>query len=421
MKSLTVTLWNIQGIKSSSFGFKTTALEFKKNIKNMDIIILQETWCRNGEMTLCPTGYCEIVISSRKHSKVTRGRDSGGIIIWYKTEIANFITTSKIEESHVWLKINKKLTQTESDIFLCALYIPPSESPYYNEEIFENLHSQINDFQAQGKVLICGDLNARTGSLPDFTSDDGNNHILGSSFPQDLMNLHFRNTSDKIINKNGKSLIELCKNLGLYMLNGRVRGDSFGRYTYSSSLGSSTVDYMITDLDPFTFRAFTVKPLTPLSDHSQITVYFKIIKNTSIFTRPSKLYNIREKYKWTENSKEDYLKAICHPQVSPLIETFLNNTYPYNKECVNYAVESLNNIFNHTASISCLKTTNRIAKKMKNGLIEIAKPLERMSGFCQTKSTDALMTLVYDLIISTSSKNIKTHSERRENSSPKIS
>ena len=74
MKSLTVTLWNIQGIKSSSFGFKTTALEFKKNIKNMDIIILQETWCRNGEMTLCPTGYCEIVISSRKHAKVTRGR-----------------------------------------------------------------------------------------------------------------------------------------------------------------------------------------------------------------------------------------------------------------------------------------------------------------------------------------------------------
>ena len=52
---------------------------------------------------------------------------------------------------------------------------------------------------------------------------------------------------------------------------------------------------------------------------------------------------------------------------------------------------------------------------MKNGLIEIAKPLERMSGFCQTKSTDALMTLVYDLIISTSSKNKKnTLRKKRE-------
>ena len=40
----------------------------------------------------------------------------------------------------------------------------------------------------------------------------------------------------------------------------------------------------------------------------------------------------------------------------------MNNTYPYNKEGVNYAVESLNNIFNHTASISCLKTTNRTHK-----------------------------------------------------------
>lgn len=98
-------------------------MEFKENINNMDIIILQETWCKTDEATLCPTGYCEVAVSSRKHKKVTRGRDSGGIIIWYKTEIAKYITAIKKEESHIWLKINKILTQTENNIFLCALYI----------------------------------------------------------------------------------------------------------------------------------------------------------------------------------------------------------------------------------------------------------------------------------------------------------
>jgi hypothetical protein len=37
---------------------------------------------------------------------------------------------------------------------------------------------------------------------------------------------------------------------GINMVNGRLRGDSYDRYTYSSSLGSSTVDYFITDLNP---------------------------------------------------------------------------------------------------------------------------------------------------------------------------
>ncbi len=240
----------------------------------MDIIILQETWRKTDEVTLCPPGYCEIFLSSRKHEKITRGRDSGGIIIWHKQEIDKYIQTIKKEESHIWLKINKHLTQTTKDVFLCAVYIPPSESPYYNEEIFESLHSEINHFQAQGSVLICGDLNARTGSLPDYTTDNGNNYIFGQSFPQNTVNFP-RNNSDEQVNKNGKLLLELCRSLGLYLVNGRVRGDSLGRYTYSSFHGCSTVDYMITDLDSFSFRAFTVKPLTPLSDHSQITLYLK--------------------------------------------------------------------------------------------------------------------------------------------------
>ncbi len=182
MKPLTITLWNIQGINSSSLGCKTKTLDFKKSVLDIDIIILQETWRRTDEVSLCPPGYREISISSQKHAEITRGRDSGGTIIWYKIEIAKYIQIIKKEETHIWIKIDNQLNQTTKDIFLCALYIPPSESPYYNENIFETLHSEINHFQAQGSVLVCGDLNARTGSLPDYTTDSGNNYIFGQSF-----------------------------------------------------------------------------------------------------------------------------------------------------------------------------------------------------------------------------------------------
>ncbi len=51
--------------------------------------------------------------------------------------------------------------------------------------------------------------------------------------------------------------------MGLYIVNGRTKGDSLGRLTYCSYLGSSTVDYAITDLDQSQINYFTVMPQLP--------------------------------------------------------------------------------------------------------------------------------------------------------------
>ena len=58
-----------------------------------------------------------------------------------------------------------------------------------------------------------------------------------------------RQNYDKTTNRNGSQLLLFCCTLELYIVNGRLRGD-YGRYTYSSSLGSCTVDYFITELNP---------------------------------------------------------------------------------------------------------------------------------------------------------------------------
>jgi hypothetical protein len=65
------------------------------------------------------------------------------------------------------------MISAEKNVLLCATYITPLESPYLNEDSFSILEGEINHFQAQGHVLVCGDLNARTGQESDILSTRG--------------------------------------------------------------------------------------------------------------------------------------------------------------------------------------------------------------------------------------------------------
>ena len=105
-------MWNIQGLNWSTFRLKSLALEFNTNLKDVDVIILQETWCKADIVTDCPTGYREEIVPSQKYSSVYRGRDSGGLIIWYKSKLQNLIDPLKmgkyhLVEYHIWLKLKK--------------------------------------------------------------------------------------------------------------------------------------------------------------------------------------------------------------------------------------------------------------------------------------------------------------------------
>ncbi len=170
-----------------------------------------------------------------------------------------------------------------------------------------------------GKRAHLRDLNARTGLQPDFPDTQGSKYINNklTVINNTFSHIH-RNNHDHTVNKNGKDLLQLCRSLGLYIINGRLRGDTLGRFTFCSPLGNSTVDYMITDIDPSSLRSFTVRELTPLSNHSQITAYLKKTEN-NINTKPSKLYNIRKPYRWAENSAEEYQKALSSSQKIALI------------------------------------------------------------------------------------------------------
>ena len=83
------------------------------------------------------------------------------------------------------------------------------------------LKDEISHYQAQGSVLICGDLNARTGIETDSVTSEGDKHIPGQiSIP--LPPHPHRNNFDKTVNKSRNRLLLLCQTLHLYVDNSRL-------------------------------------------------------------------------------------------------------------------------------------------------------------------------------------------------------
>ena len=88
---------------------------------------------------------------------------------------------------------------------MCAIYIPLIESPYFNEGIFSTIEEEVSHFQAQGSVLITGDLNARSGEELDFTSTECDSYITGANLNFPI--LPNRDTYNKNTNKNRKQVL----------------------------------------------------------------------------------------------------------------------------------------------------------------------------------------------------------------------
>ena len=118
------------------------------------------------------------------------------------------------------------------DLYLCGICIPPLNSTHYNNE-YEHLESEINLLTDKGKILIMGDYNSRTSTGVDFISDDEVSQHMSDILPENYKSDIYlsRKSQDKILNSQGKELLNLCASAQLRMLNGRYVGDILGNMT----------------------------------------------------------------------------------------------------------------------------------------------------------------------------------------------
>ena len=111
------------------------------------------------------------------------------------------------------------------------------------------MENDIADFQPKGPVILLGDFNSRTDKYDDHITIDSDNFIANTS--ENCFIPKQRNNYDNNLNSHGKNLLQICKDLDLRTINGRVRGDTMGNIAYHGRIGVSTVDYVICDPSSF--------------------------------------------------------------------------------------------------------------------------------------------------------------------------
>ncbi|CAG2247273.1 unnamed protein product [Mytilus edulis] len=188
---------------------------------------------------------------------------SGGICVYVKEYICNYVHVRDpfTCSSHcvLWFTIDDKLLFQKT--LFGVVYIPPDGSLYSSVDMFNEIENVINESDLQ--VCLLGDFNAHCSNCNEYVDID--NNILDfcnvPNIEQSLVNnLHIleecgipvvRQSQDKHkVDKYGKKLLELCRSLELFFVNGRVGNDKDIGLT---TCNNSVIDYAI--VSPNLFRS----------------------------------------------------------------------------------------------------------------------------------------------------------------------
>ena len=88
-----------------------------------------------------------------------------------------------------------------TDVILVGMYIPPSNSSYFNEKYFQNLDTIYNTYN-KCQLLIMGDLNCRVGIPPDTTVNTNGSRLMKWLYDKELLILNGYKSESKTFESN---------------------------------------------------------------------------------------------------------------------------------------------------------------------------------------------------------------------------
>ena len=122
---MNVLAWNINGLKR-----KIVDEDFIDFITNYDLIFLNETWISKHEtLNFDIPGFCCELIAGNKARNTTKGRYSGGIAFYYRSELKQYVNVlHKNQAGILWIKVSSELFPFDQDVYICHIYVPPNDS-----------------------------------------------------------------------------------------------------------------------------------------------------------------------------------------------------------------------------------------------------------------------------------------------------
>ena len=411
IKKLVIGSWNINRISD-----KVDDIDFLNVIKQYDIIALNETWLSPDE-NIEVDGY--YAYSSSRNKSTSAFSYSGGIAFLIKNSFKKCIKIIDYRSDFiVWIKIESKYTNLGKDLYIAAVYIPPANSSYYLKKPepnpFEELESCVNKYLSKGEVLIIGDLNARTGRLPDFIVNDSSKYLpikdQGLPYPTDLP-MSPRLNEDKVVNSFGRKLTEMCQSVGLRILNGRKMGDLHGSITCYKYNGKSLVDYGISSATIFEqidyFKVLTSEDVldTTLSDHYPIKISLSCSLNNKIDKPPDHLEDMPPIFIWNKSSTIAFQNAFTNENIQKKLRDLQNikkdkafiNIDEYNNKIVDLFVSAASKSLKCRQSIHKEKKVKRKKWYDKN-VWELKKEIQILKKCIREGNSNPLTIGRYSLI-----------------------
>ena len=171
------------------------------------------------------------------------------------TQIASRSSSKNI----LWLKFDYIDMLSGIPIICGFTYLSPENSSVHAEE---DLFSIIEEDIALHKsnyplhsIVVVGDFNAYTQMEPDFIQHDETFSLLDDlGYVEDAEPPPRHNQDLHEPNQYGRNLLDMCKNCGLRIVNGRFGTDaSVGNFTCITDRSASTIDYIFAESSLFRF------------------------------------------------------------------------------------------------------------------------------------------------------------------------
>ena len=239
LSEISINCWNIHGIWKRLNSFRYNKLNdpyILQTLRKHKIFGLIETHHLSSEDAfLHIDGFKCFNICRPKRKKA-----SGGLAVYVANSIRAGVTKMPLSGTEsIFLKLKKEFFGLRSDIYICFAYCVPYNSPLFETnilppDIFEDLEQKLAQFSGLGNLILLGDMNSRTLTLPDYISDDDCHYVPtppSELYVSEGLGCDARQNYDTGYNIYGKKFLELCKRVSLRILNGRTLGDLAGQFS----------------------------------------------------------------------------------------------------------------------------------------------------------------------------------------------
>ena len=374
---LNITFLNVCGLRSK-LKYDVLADKLCQN----DIFLLCETKTDDVDIDFIQRYFLErdFTVTLFNRSKLSNRR-SGGLCVGISNKLKENVHLLELNSNNSkyikWLTVKSGL---DKDILIGVVYIPPRGSLYTTITSFEEIQQELLDVNIDNKYYVCllGDFNAHTGALDDFVKID---RLVFKETEADEATISFLDISEHMeildipksrkskcegrVDQYGTRLLELCKNNGLLIANGRVGID---RHTGNFTCKKSVIDYAVCSPELLSFvHKFVVDECDILcSDvHGQVSFSIKQkVQNEMSIDDTDEPINVNivkdKKTYWDNDKSQAFNNQIKDEDVFEMLE-LLDNPNNIDNVCTR-----IKDIFSKCAEATGMCKTKKTGKKTVN-------------------------------------------------------